>query len=106
MSVLQGDRTGIGLFAGGIALGIGGVALASREDGSAAVGSMMLYSGIGCIIANAIRAGNINADRKEYNNALRAALRVPDNVLYQITPSMRQFPDGTIVPSLALHVKF
>jgi hypothetical protein len=32
MSVLQEDGTGIGLFAGAIALGIGGVALASSSQ--------------------------------------------------------------------------
>lgn len=106
VAVLQGDGTGIGLVAGGVGLIAGTLVLTSNRYGSPAIANIMLYSGFGCLIASAIRAGNINDERKEYNNVLRAALRVSDDTWYRLTPTIRQLPDGTIAPSLALYVGF
>jgi hypothetical protein len=105
VSILQGDGLGIGLFGGGVALIAGTLVLTSSGSGTPFVANLMLYSGFGCIIASAVRAGNVNDERKEYNNVLRAALRLSDDVSYQLTPFVRQFPDGTIAPTLVLQVR-
>ena len=106
MSVLQGDGLGIGLFLGGVAIGTSGAYLAAREDVSAAIGGAMLWTGIGCVVASAIRAGSVNTDRREYNNVLRAALRVPEDMSYSLTPSIMSLPNGTVAPSLTFVLTF
>lgn len=105
VSVLQGDGLGIGLFGGGVALITGTLVLTNNGYGTPFVANLMLYSGFGCVIASAIRAGNVNDERKEYNNVLRAALRLSDDVSYQLTPFVRQFSDGTIAPTMVLQAR-
>lgn len=100
--IIVGDVVGIGMLVGGVALMSG----AAAGELSPVVTNVLFYCGFGAFIGSQIHANMVNNARIEFNKALAGVLRVPINFSYQLSPTVRSLPDGSLVPGLSFAVRF
>ncbi|MFN5876618.1 MAG: hypothetical protein ACK45E_10100 [Ignavibacteria bacterium] len=106
ISFIQGDGIGIGLSLAGLG-SLVGLSGTSYNNTNPSIRGALGLTGIGCLIATAIRAASVNDSNNRYNTALSYTLVIPKDFSYSVFPEYRRLPDGSVIPavtcSLLLH---